>query len=75
MTFSVRLPDALEARLDHLARATGRSKAYYVRASIEANLDEIEDLHMAEQATIRIRSGQERTWTQEEVTRDLGLDD
>lgn len=75
MTFSVRLSLALEARLDHLARATGRSKAYYVRESIEANLDDLEDIYLAEQASILIRTGKERTWTHEEVVRDLGLGD
>ena len=54
---------------------TGRSKAYYVREAIQANLDVVEDLYLAEQAAIRIRAGKERTWTQEEVVRDLDLAD
>ncbi len=75
MTFSVRLPPALEARLDHLAEVTGRPKAFYVRQAIEANLDEVEDLYLAEQASIRIRAGKEKIWTHEEVVRDLDLAD
>ena len=75
MTFSVRLPDALEARLDRLANATGRTKAFYVRQSIEEHLAEMEDIYLAEQALMRIRARQERTWTHAEVITDLDLDD
>jgi RHH-type transcriptional regulator, rel operon repressor / antitoxin RelB len=39
----VRLDKALEARLDKLAKATGRSKSYYAKVAIRQFLDEREE--------------------------------
>jgi RHH-type rel operon transcriptional repressor/antitoxin RelB len=41
MPTSVRLDPAVEARLDRLAEATGRSKAYYLRELIEQGLEDL----------------------------------
>ena len=46
MPTSVRLDPALEARLDSLARITGRSKAFYLRELIEQGLDDLEDAYL-----------------------------
>ncbi|MEG3172365.1 TraY domain-containing protein [Sphingomonas sp. ZB1N12] len=37
-----------EGRLEALAARTGRSKTFYARAAIEAHLDDLEDLYIAE---------------------------
>jgi RHH-type rel operon transcriptional repressor/antitoxin RelB len=50
----------MEKRLEKLARRTGRTKTYYVRAILE-HVEEIEDLYLAEGALELIRSGEERT--------------
>jgi hypothetical protein len=42
MPTSVRLNPAVEARLERLAEATGRSKAYYLRELIEQGLEDLE---------------------------------
>jgi RHH-type rel operon transcriptional repressor/antitoxin RelB len=39
----VRLDTTLEARLDKLAKATGRSKSYYAKVAIRQFLDEREE--------------------------------
>ena len=44
---AVRLPDEIEARLDALARATGRTKTFYVREAIVEHLDDLEDIYLA----------------------------
>lgn len=72
---NVRLPDSIGRRLDALARATGRTKTYYVREAILEHLDDLEDLYLAEQRLIELRAGRSRTHTLEEVERDLGLAD
>ena len=70
---AIRLPKEIEARLDSLAKRTGRSKTFYAREAILAHLDDLEDLYLAEQVVRRIRSGEERTSTLDEVEARLGL--
>lgn len=73
MPTSVRLPADLEARLDALARSTGRSKAFYVREAIASHLEELEDAFLAERILKRIRTGREKTLSLDEVERGLEL--
>lgn len=72
---AIRLPAEIEARLDALAKATGRTKSFYARQAILEHLDDLEDLYLAEQRLIEIRAGRSQTFTLEEVERDLGLAD
>jgi len=44
---SVRLSPKLEARLNRLAKRTGRTKAYYAKKAIEDFLEEQEDYFIA----------------------------
>lgn len=75
MSISIRLPEDIESRLDALAKRTGRSKTYYMREAILEYLEDMEDLYLAEQVLQRIRNGEERTLTLEEVEKRLGLAD
>jgi len=75
MPTSIRLPEETEARLNALAEATGRSKAFYIREAILEHLDDLEDAYLAEKALDRIRRGEERTVTLEEIEQRLGLAD
>lgn len=75
MPTSIRLEPEIEARLDALAARTGRTKAYYLRELITNGLEDLEDYYAAVEVSERIRRGEERTYTSEEVRRDLGLDD
>jgi len=72
---SVRLGEELEQRLEALAKATGRSKTYYVREALIQKLEDMEDLYMAEAVMERIASGEEKTTPLAEVERELGLAD
>ncbi|MDO5532233.1 DUF6290 family protein [Sutterella sp.] len=72
---TVRLPESVEKRLSELAAATGRPKSFYVREAVLEALDDLEDRYLAEREVERIRSGESRIWTSEEVERILGLDD
>ena len=72
---AIRLPTDIEERLDRLAKATGRTKTFYAREAILEHLDELEDLYLAEQRLIENRAGRSRTYTLEEVERELGLAD
>lgn len=75
MPTSIRLPAETEYRLDLLAARTGRSKAYYLREVIERGLDDMEEYYLAADVLERVRKGQERTFTLDEVERDLDLAD
>lgn len=75
MPISIRLEAGIEARLEALAKATGRTKAFYVREAIQSHLDDLEDLYLAEQRLSDNRAGRSKTYTLEEVERDLGLAD
>jgi RHH-type rel operon transcriptional repressor/antitoxin RelB len=75
MPTSIRLDPAIEQRLDHLATATGRTKAYYLRELVAKGLDDLEDYYLADATMTRVRAGAERVFTLDEVEQDLGLAD
>ncbi len=72
---SVRLPEDIEKRLEALAKATGRSKTYYVREALIQKLEDMEDLYLAEAVLERIASGKEKTYQLADLERELGLAD
>lgn len=72
---SPRLPDEVSERLQRLADLTGRSKTFYMIKAIREHLEDLEDLYLAEQRLIALRSRQSRTVPLEEVMQRYGLDD
>lgn len=72
---SVKLSQESEEKLEALARRTGRSKSFYLRQAIETHIDrlvwEYDVLDRAE----KVRSGQVRTYSLDEVKDILDLDD
>jgi RHH-type transcriptional regulator, rel operon repressor / antitoxin RelB len=72
---AIRLPESIEKRLDKLARRTGRTKTFYAREAILRYLEDLEDIYEAERVLERVRAGKEKTYSLDEVTRRLGLDD
>ena len=71
---SLRLPDEVSERLDHLAELTGRSKTYYMVEAICDHLDDLEDLYLAEQRLIDHREGKTRSIPIEKVMARYGLE-
>jgi len=72
---SVQLPDDVANRLNQLSALTGRSKSFYITEAILEHLDDLEDVYIAEKRLEDIRAGRSKTYTLEEVERDLGLAD
>jgi RHH-type transcriptional regulator, rel operon repressor / antitoxin RelB len=70
---AIRLPENIEARLDRLAKRTGRTKTYYAREAILQYLDELEDIYLAEKRLEAVRSGRSRTVPLKKVMRTYGL--
>lgn len=71
---AVRLPDETYARLQEMASKTGRTATFYIREAIDAYLDDLEDIYLAERALDEIKQGKSRTLSLEELKRELDLD-
>ena len=65
-----RLPEDIERRLAEIARKTGWTKTYYVRAAVLMHLEEIEDLFLAEERL----SKPARRWTQGDLEAGVDMD-
>lgn len=50
---ALRLPPAIEKRLDALAKKTGRTKSYYAREAILRQIEDIEDYYLARRRLAR----------------------
>lgn len=71
---SLRLPDDVSQRLQHLAQRTGRSKTSYMVEAIREHLDDLEDLYLAEQRLIDIRAGKTEPIPLEALMKRYGLE-
>ena len=72
---AIRLPKEIEARLEALAAATGRTKTFYAREAILEYIEDLEDLYLAEQRLIELRAGRTETIPLEDVMKKYGLAD
>ena len=72
---SLRLPDEVSQRLEHLAELTGRSKTFYMIEAIREHLDDLEDLYIAEQRLLDYRAGKTKAVPLEKVMKRYGLED
>jgi len=66
---AVRLPSAIEERLERLARRTGRTKTFYSRQAILEHLNDLEDTYLA---LTRLKRPAKR-WKLEELEEGLDL--
>ena len=75
MAITLELPPELESRLDTLVRDTGRPREDYLVMALEEYLEDMEDYNDAVRISGLIERGEMKTWTAEEVRKDLELDD
>jgi len=66
---AIRLPDAMEQRLNSLAQETGRTKTALAREAIAEYIDDLEDFYLAEARARKNR----KTIPLAEVEKKLGL--
>lgn len=71
---AIRLPAEIEARLDALAKATGRTKTFYAREAILEHIEDLEDLYLAEQRLVALRSGKSEAIPLDDVMKRYGLE-
>lgn len=72
---AIRLPAAIEERLDALSKATGRTKTFYARQAILEHLDDLEDLFLAEQRLADLRAGRSGTVSLDDLLKRYDLAD
>jgi len=65
---SIRLPENIEAQLDHLCALTKRSKSFYVKEALAQYLEDISDYYIAMD---RIARPNRKFLTTKEVLRSL----
>ena len=70
---AIRLPAEIEARLDVLAKATGRTKTFYAREAIVSHIEDLEDLYLAETRLAASRAGESEAVALEDVMKRYGL--
>lgn len=66
---SVRLDEKREKRLAALAKKTGRTISYYVREAIDSQLEDLEDMYLAE----RVLAKKNKRWSHEDVMKKFEL--
>lgn len=74
MSTTIQLDPSIDARLEELARATGRSKDFYLNELIQKGMDELEDAYLGALEAERVRRGESSTRSLDAVMQDLGLD-
>lgn len=72
---AIRLPAAVEERLETLAKATGRTKTFYAREAILEHLDDLEDLYLAERRLADLRAGRSEIVPMDDLMKRYGLAD
>ena len=75
VTTNIELSNDAVRRLDSLVSQTGRSKAIFLKEIVERGLEDIEDYYLGVQVAERVRRGEEETFSSDEVSNNLGLDD
>ena len=74
MAVSLRLPDDLSARLDRLAKRTGRSKTYYMIEAIREQIGDLEDIYLAEKEMQDIKAGRSQLTPLADVMKTYGME-
>lgn len=71
----MRIDDTQKARLEKLAKSTGRPAAFYIRQALDTSLDRMEYIYRLEQDAIALRRGELETLPLEELVAECGLED
>jgi RHH-type transcriptional regulator, rel operon repressor / antitoxin RelB len=74
MVITVDVDRETDQRLDELAARTGKSKAEHAAEILKYGIEDVEDYYRAVEVSERIRRGEEKVYSLDEVIADLGLD-
>lgn len=71
---TIEMPDEMHKLIAEYAAQAGAEPDAYMMEVLEQHLEDLHDIALADAAMERIRNG-ERTYTWEEMERELGLED
>ena len=71
---TLRLPEHMEQRLNHLASTTKRTKTFFIREALERTLSDMEDAYLAETAYEKFKMSGEQDIPLTDVMREYGLE-
>ena len=71
---TLRLPEHMEQRLNHLAASTRRTKTFFIREALERTLSDLEDAYLAETAYEEFKMSGEQAIPLTDVMREYGLE-
>jgi RHH-type transcriptional regulator, rel operon repressor / antitoxin RelB len=74
MVITVDVDRETDQRLDELAARTGKGKAEHAAEILKYGIEDVEDYYRAVEVSERIRRGEEKVYSLDEVIADLGLD-
>jgi len=72
---TLHVPDDVVAHVEPLAKAMGKTAKEYLNDAFFELLEDLEDAQIADQNLKDIRDGKSRTYSSEELRKELGLDD
>ena len=75
MVITVELDRDTDQRLEALAARTGKSKAEHIAEILQFGVEDVEDYYTAVEVSERIKRGEERVYSSEELRQELGLED
>ncbi len=73
--YAINLSPIHKNRIEQLAQQLGCDEDSFVQELIDRGLEDIEDLIAANEISIRIKEGKEKTFSSEFVRKELGLED
>ena len=74
MTYSIRLPQDVEKRLEALSILTGRKKSFYIKEAILEHLDDLEDIYLAEKRLDDLQAGRSQATPLKDIMKRYGLE-
>lgn len=69
---TVRLPDELGSQLAELAARTHRTKAFYIREAVEAQLQDLADAYLAAELSRKVATGELATGSWSRLREEFG---
>ncbi|MEX6507334.1 DUF6290 family protein [Jiella sp. M17.18] len=72
---TLELSPEVNERLETLAKRTGRSKSFFAEEAILRQIEDLEDVYLAEQELAEVRAGRSRTRPLADVMKTYGVED
>jgi len=75
MVITVEVDRDTDRRLADLAARTGKSKAEHAAEILKYGIEDVEDYYRADEVWQRVKRGEEKVYSSDDLRRELGLED